>query len=288
MSWPSIPTKLVLRPGVILLEIPNRTLGCATYTFPQLQEISTICRSAGVALHCDGARLWEIEPFYNATYGKSFADIGALFDSICLSFNKGLGGIAEAMVLHNDESFIEELKIWQQRAGGRPFTMAYEVINCERGFLEMVDTFSRKREKMIRVVKKITDATAMQVNSDGEKIVRFVPVVPTCCQVLTYFDGFDESVLFAARDKVEQELCVRIFERLRPPLDMMEDTNSTETETRLLHHPLGLPTKDAVPRGKKYIEWRIGSVTEKIADEVFVQAYVAFCNALTCLSSTDT
>jgi hypothetical protein len=189
------------------------------------------------------------------------------------------------MVLHSDESFIEELKIWQQRAGGRPFTIAYEVIDCERGPHEMVDTFSRKREKMIRVV----DVTATQVNPDGEKIVRFVPVVPTCSQVLTHFDGYNESALFAARVKVEQELCdIRIFERLRPPLDMIENTNSTETETRLLHHPLGLSRKIAVPRGENYIEWRIGSVTEKIADEVFVQAYVAICNALTCLPSTDT
>jgi hypothetical protein len=275
------------RPGVVLLEIPNRALGCATYTFPQLQEISKICRSAGVALHCDGARLWEIEPFYNATNGRSFADIGALFDSLYVSFYKGLGGITGAMILHNDPSFVEELRVWQQRAGGRPFTLAYEVTDCERGFYEMVDTFSRKREKMIRVVRKISHATATLVNSDGEQIVRFVPKLPTCCQVLTYFDGFDGPVLLAARDQVERQLNVRIFERLRPPLDAMIKRYSTETGTGLLRHPLSLQSHDAVPRGKEYVEWRIGSVTEQIADEVFVQAYVAFCNALKGLSTDD-
>lgn len=44
------------RPAVLLIEVPNRTLGCATYSFEELQEISRMCRRAGVKLHCDGAR----------------------------------------------------------------------------------------------------------------------------------------------------------------------------------------------------------------------------------------
>ncbi|KAH6616860.1 pyridoxal phosphate-dependent transferase [Boeremia exigua] len=267
------------RPAAILLEIPNRTLGCATYSFSELEKISSMCRTAGVALHCDGARIWEIEAFYNATSGKSFDDIGALFDSVYVSLYKGLGGITGAMVLHNDKAFIEELKIWQHRAGGRPFTLAYEIADCERGYHEMVNTFSRKREKMIRVVREISRATATQHNSHGERIVRFVPEVPTCCQVLTYFDGFNEHELLAARDRVEQQLNVRIFERLRSSFDII-DTDSEATKTRLLQHQLDLPKQAAVPIGKEYIEWRIGSVTEQIADDVFVETYVAFCNAL--------
>lgn len=44
------------RPAALLLEIPNRTLGCATYTFEELEMISRVCRENGVKLHCDGAR----------------------------------------------------------------------------------------------------------------------------------------------------------------------------------------------------------------------------------------
>jgi hypothetical protein len=146
----------------------------------------------------------------------------------------------------------------------------------------MANTFSRKREKMIRVVREITRATATQRNSNGDRIVRFVPKVPTCCQVLTYFDGFDEQELMRARDKVEQQLNVRIFERLRPPFDII-DTDSEKTETRLLQHQ----PDDAVPRGKEYVEWRIGSVTEQVADEVFVEAYVTFCHVLKDGSTAD-
>ena len=44
------------RPAVLLIEVPNRTLGCATYTFEELEMISKACKEAGVKLHCDGAR----------------------------------------------------------------------------------------------------------------------------------------------------------------------------------------------------------------------------------------
>ena len=44
------------RPAALLVEVPNRTLGCATYSFGELEEISKACRNANVKLHCDGAR----------------------------------------------------------------------------------------------------------------------------------------------------------------------------------------------------------------------------------------
>lgn len=44
------------KPAVLLVEIPNRTLGCATYTFGELEAISQACKAADVMLHCDGAR----------------------------------------------------------------------------------------------------------------------------------------------------------------------------------------------------------------------------------------
>ena len=50
---------------------------------------ATSCRSgrAGrLPLHFDGARLWEAAPFY----GRPYAEIAALADSVYVSFSKGL------------------------------------------------------------------------------------------------------------------------------------------------------------------------------------------------------
>ena len=101
------------RPAVILLELPNRELGCKTYPWKDLVHISSLCKAANVALHMDGARLWEIEPYYQ---DRSFADLAALFDSVYVSFYKGLNGACGAMLTSSDETFIEEAKKWQRRS----------------------------------------------------------------------------------------------------------------------------------------------------------------------------
>ncbi|EMF09247.1 uncharacterized protein SEPMUDRAFT_51379, partial [Sphaerulina musiva SO2202] len=139
------------RPAVILLEIPCRPLGCQTWTFSQLQVISDKCREADVALHCDGARIWESETFYNSTTTTSpspyndpsssssisiFQTLGPLFTSIYLSFYKALQSITGAILLHNDPTFILQLSIWQRRAGGNAYTLAYEIVDCERAVNE--------------------------------------------------------------------------------------------------------------------------------------------------------
>ena len=55
-------------------------------------------RDRGAAVHLDGARLWDVSPYYKAKHRKSIADIAALFDTVYVSFYKGLGGIAGCCV----------------------------------------------------------------------------------------------------------------------------------------------------------------------------------------------
>ncbi|KAK0936859.1 hypothetical protein LTR29_011538 [Friedmanniomyces endolithicus] len=260
------------RPAAILLEIPNRVLGCQTYTFEELEEISSACREAGVVLHMDGARLWEIEPYYQAMSGKSFADLTALFDSVYVSFYKGVGGATGAMLVTDDESLIDEARLWQHRAGGRAFTLGYEVIDDERGFNEKIGTFARKRDKMIEVVDAVKAATAGYKSMGGSKIVNFEPDRPTCCQILTVFDGFTEEQLMDARDRVQAKTNVRIFDRLRPKEAVHVEANEDAQE--------GDNLNGSVDQKRHFKEWMIMSVTEKIETRVFVDAYVGLCKEL--------
>ena len=70
-------------------------------------------RERGWHVHLDGARLWESGPFY----GRSYAQIAALFDSVYVSFYKGIGAVAGAM-LCGSRPLVEEARIWQRRHGG--------------------------------------------------------------------------------------------------------------------------------------------------------------------------
>ncbi|TFE19880.1 threonine aldolase family protein [Cohnella luojiensis] len=97
----------------LLLELPQREIGGQLPEYAELEAISAHCRDKGVKLHLDGARLFEILPYYD----KTAEEICRLFDSVYISFYKGLGGIAGA-VLAGDREFTEQSKIWKRRHGG--------------------------------------------------------------------------------------------------------------------------------------------------------------------------
>lgn len=97
----------------VLLELPQREIGGQLPSYEELVAISAHCREKGIHLHLDGARLFEILPYYQ----KSAEEVCALFDSVYVSFYKGIGGIAGA-ILAGDAAFTEESKVWKRRYGG--------------------------------------------------------------------------------------------------------------------------------------------------------------------------
>ena len=68
-----------------------------------------MCSRYGTPLHMDGARLLEIAPWY----GRDPAEIAALFDSVYLSFYKGLGGLSGAMLL-GTAPFVKQATPWRR------------------------------------------------------------------------------------------------------------------------------------------------------------------------------
>ena len=104
-------------PGVVLLELPNRPLGCQLRPWDDLIAIREWTQQRGIPLHLDGARIWQCRPFYQ----KSYAEIAALFDSVYVSFYKDIGTLCGSMLL-GSAPFIQEARIWQRRQGGNLFT----------------------------------------------------------------------------------------------------------------------------------------------------------------------
>lgn len=97
----------------ILIELPQRELGGELPDFAELEAISDYSKQNGIFLHLDGARLFEVLPYY----GKTADQVCALFDSVYVSFYKGIGGVAGA-ILAGKAAFTEEAKLWKRRYGG--------------------------------------------------------------------------------------------------------------------------------------------------------------------------
>src|SRR6187399_2210271 len=76
--------------AALLLELPQREIGGLLPSWEELCEQAAWAQQHGAALHLDGARLWESVPHY----GRTLAEVCALFDSVYVSFYKTLGGIA--------------------------------------------------------------------------------------------------------------------------------------------------------------------------------------------------
>ena len=99
--------------AALLLELPQREIGGPLPEWDDLVAQTEWARGRGVAVHLDGARLWESAPYY----GRTPADVAALFDSVYVSFYKGLGGLAGAC-LAGPADLVTEAGVWRRRHGG--------------------------------------------------------------------------------------------------------------------------------------------------------------------------
>ncbi len=104
--------------AALVLELPQRDLGGSQPTWEALQEQTAWARGTGAAVHLDGARLWES----SAGYGRSPAEIAALFDTTYVSFYKGIGALA-GCCLAGPVDVVAEVAEWRQRMGGTLFGM---------------------------------------------------------------------------------------------------------------------------------------------------------------------
>ncbi|MBT8165501.1 MAG: threonine aldolase [Acidimicrobiia bacterium] len=111
--------------AALLIELPIREAGGQLPTWVQLEELKKAVAARIARFHLDGARVWESAAFY----GRSYAEICAGFDSVYVSFYKGIGALTGAMLL-GPEDFIEEAAVWQRRAGGNLYTMAPNVASA--------------------------------------------------------------------------------------------------------------------------------------------------------------
>jgi threonine aldolase len=112
--------------AALLLELPQRELGGQLPDWDDLVAQTSWARERGIALHLDGARLWEAGPFY----ARPYAEIAGLFDSAYVSFYKGLAGLAGA-ALAADAELVGEARIWLRRHGGNLVTLHPFVVSAE-------------------------------------------------------------------------------------------------------------------------------------------------------------
>ncbi|MGN6378391.1 MAG: threonine aldolase family protein, partial [Gaiellales bacterium] len=152
--------------AALLLELPQREIGGRLPRWDDLVSQTSWARERGIALHMDGARLWQVGPFYE----RDHAEISALFDSVYVSFYKDLGALAGAAVA-GDAELIAEARVWQRRHGGNLVTSHPFVVSAEL-------SLDGRLERIPRFVEHARAVAAAMAAVDGVEIVPDPPQTP--------------------------------------------------------------------------------------------------------------
>jgi threonine aldolase len=147
--------------GALLLELPQREIGCRLPEWDDLLALVAAARRAGTPVHLDGARLWEAAPHY----GRSHAEIAAPFDSVYVSFYKGLGALAGAM-LAGDAGFVAQARTWQHRHGGRLVTIAPLALSARAAFAGNLSKMAGYRERARAIARGLSGVANVTIVPD--------------------------------------------------------------------------------------------------------------------------
>ena len=103
-------------PKTSLVSLENTTNkgGGAIYDFDEIIKIKALCKKHQLALHLDGARLWNALEVTQ----EDPQDYGRVFDTISLCFSKGLGCPVGSVLVGSKKTIQKALKIRKVLGGG--------------------------------------------------------------------------------------------------------------------------------------------------------------------------
>jgi threonine aldolase len=99
--------------GVVVVENTHNFGGGTIQSLDEIRAARALTRQAGVAMHLDGARLWNA----HVATGIPLADYGREFDTVSVCLSKGLGAPVGSVLVGSAER-IEEARVWRKRFGG--------------------------------------------------------------------------------------------------------------------------------------------------------------------------
>jgi threonine aldolase len=186
--------------AALLIELPQRDLGGQLPSWEELQAQTAWARERGAAVHMDGARLWESAPFY----GRSYAEIAGLFDSVYVSFYKGIGAMAGS-ALAGSADFINEARVWQVRHGGRIIHLFPYILSARTNLHRRLDRFPHYHARAVAIANVLHAIPGIVVKPDP----------PQTHMMHVYLHG-DPERLEGAALAIAREERVALFRSLRP------------------------------------------------------------------------
>ncbi len=102
-----------VRTAAVVVENTHNFGGGTIQPLAAMQALAEHCRTHGVAVHVDGARLWNA----HVATGVPLAAYGACADTVSVCLSKGLGAPVGSLLVGSAER-IDRARIWRKRYGG--------------------------------------------------------------------------------------------------------------------------------------------------------------------------
>jgi threonine aldolase len=183
-------TAIAEPPAALLIELPQRDIGGQQPEFDDLAAQVAWARDRGAAAHLDGARLWESA----AGYGRAPAEISALFDTVYVSFYKGIGALAGCCVA-GPQDIIAQVSEWRRRMGGTLFGLWPNAASARSCLAQRLPRFPSYLEHARAIAAALSDVPGVTVIPDP-------PQVPMMHLLLrTSTDGYAAAARQLAADQ---------------------------------------------------------------------------------------
>jgi threonine aldolase len=169
--------------AALLIELPQREIGGLLPGWDELVELTSWARERNIPLHMDGARLWECKPFYQ----REYREIAGLFDSVYVSFYKGLGGLAGA-VLAGPDAIIQPARTWQRRHGGNLIHLYPYILSAKQGLSQRLERMQAYHDKALELANILSEFPQIKI----------VPNPPHTNMMHVYIRGDQERLNEAA------------------------------------------------------------------------------------------
>ena len=167
--------------SLVCLENTTNKGGGAFYDMQSLQSISALCKEENLALHLDGARLWNAMVATQTTA----AEYGALFDTLSLCFSKGLGAPVGSVLVGSQAHMDKALRIRKVLGGGMR-QAGYLAAAAQYALEHQLDDLKYDHEK----------AKALEKLLHGKKFVKKVAPVDTNIVIFELEESVSETDFF--------------------------------------------------------------------------------------------
>lgn len=154
--------------AAVAVEQTHNRGGGAVHPLATLRALRAVTTGAGVALHCDGARIWNAA----VATGTELTTYGACFDTLSVCLSKGLGAPVGSLVV-TDAARAQEARVLRKRLGGgmrQAGVLAAAGLHALREHLDRLAEDHARARRLAELLAPVLPVCAPETNIVGLRV----------------------------------------------------------------------------------------------------------------------